>query len=263
MIETAQAAEAAGIEEMWLWEDCFFASGIAPAAAILASTERLRVGIGLMPAALRAPSLTAMEIASIARMFPGRFLPGMGHGIQDWMAQIGAKAASPMTLLREQTAAILALLRGEEVTTSGRYVQFDKVRLNYPPEVVPPLYVGGRGDKTLTLAAELADGVILDDTTDEQVRLRPERMRHVMSVLSAGRGERGLDGFEVLTFMPSRIGASADEIAQTVGELGEAGATGVAVFAGGVDGPPASGQAILDLIEVLGDGLREQVAARS
>src|SRR5690606_30771186 len=62
MIEAARVAESAGIEELWLWEDCFAASGIAPAAAILGSTQRIRVGIGLLPAPLRAPSLTAMEI---------------------------------------------------------------------------------------------------------------------------------------------------------------------------------------------------------
>jgi alkanesulfonate monooxygenase SsuD/methylene tetrahydromethanopterin reductase-like flavin-dependent oxidoreductase (luciferase family) len=41
------------------------------------------------------------------------------------MAQVGAGAASPMALLREQTAAIRALLAGETVTTAGKYVQLD------------------------------------------------------------------------------------------------------------------------------------------
>jgi alkanesulfonate monooxygenase SsuD/methylene tetrahydromethanopterin reductase-like flavin-dependent oxidoreductase (luciferase family) len=44
ILEAAHAAEAAGVEELWLWEDCFASSGVAPAAAILGATERLRVG---------------------------------------------------------------------------------------------------------------------------------------------------------------------------------------------------------------------------
>jgi 5,10-methylenetetrahydromethanopterin reductase len=36
------------------------------------------------------------------------------------MAQAGAAVASPMTLLREYTAAVRALLAGERVTTDGR-----------------------------------------------------------------------------------------------------------------------------------------------
>jgi hypothetical protein len=39
-----------------------------------------------------------MEIATLARAFPNRVRIGVGHGVQDWMAQIGAKVDSPMTL---------------------------------------------------------------------------------------------------------------------------------------------------------------------
>jgi alkanesulfonate monooxygenase SsuD/methylene tetrahydromethanopterin reductase-like flavin-dependent oxidoreductase (luciferase family) len=48
-----RAAEEAGLEELWLWEDCFAESGVAPAAAVLGWTQRLRVGIGLLPVPLR------------------------------------------------------------------------------------------------------------------------------------------------------------------------------------------------------------------
>jgi len=50
---------------------------------------------------LRNVALTAMEIATLARLFPGRLTAGIGHGVQDWMGQAGAKVESPMTLARE------------------------------------------------------------------------------------------------------------------------------------------------------------------
>ena len=97
----AEAADAAGLEELWLWEDCFRESGIAAAAAALAWTRRLRVGVGLLPVPLRNVALTAMEIATLDRLFPGRVVVGVGHGVQDWMGQVGARVESPLTLLRE------------------------------------------------------------------------------------------------------------------------------------------------------------------
>src|ERR1700722_6350086 len=97
----AAEAEAAGLDDLWLWEDCFGEGGLTSAAAVLAWTSSLRVGLGLMPAPLRNPALAAMEIATLARLFPGRFVPAVGHGVQDWMGQVGARAASPMGLLRE------------------------------------------------------------------------------------------------------------------------------------------------------------------
>ncbi|MBE1471112.1 LLM class flavin-dependent oxidoreductase [Kibdelosporangium phytohabitans] len=47
-----------------------------------------------------------------------------------------------MTLLREYAVAMRSLLAGGRVTTEGRYVKLRDVELGWPPETVPPLYVG-------------------------------------------------------------------------------------------------------------------------
>lgn len=159
--ELAKLAEEMGLDELWVWEDCFAHSGIASAAIALASTERLRVGIGLLPAPLRPISLTAMEVATLAGVYPDRLLVGLGHGVQEWMGQAGVRVASPMTLLREQTQALRSLLAGEEVTVDGRYVKLDRVQLQWPPTPATPLMIGGTGDKTLALSGELSDGLLL------------------------------------------------------------------------------------------------------
>ncbi|MGH3418203.1 MAG: LLM class flavin-dependent oxidoreductase [Streptosporangiaceae bacterium] len=70
----ALAAEAAGLAQLWVWEDCFCGSWIAAATAILAATSRVTVGIGLLPVPLRNAALTAVEIVTMARLFPGRLI---------------------------------------------------------------------------------------------------------------------------------------------------------------------------------------------
>ena len=70
--DVARSADEAGLQELWLWEDCFRESGIASAASALAWTEQLHVGVGLLPAPLRNVAVTAMEIATLHRLFPGR-----------------------------------------------------------------------------------------------------------------------------------------------------------------------------------------------
>jgi len=156
------SAEAAGLDDLWLWEDCFAEGGLTTATAALAWSGSLRIGLGLMPVPLRNPALAAMELATLARLFPGRFVPAVGHGVQPWMEQVGARAPSPMTLLREWVTATRSLLRGDAVTVSGQYVRLTDVALDWPPAAVPPLLVGARGPKTLALAGELADGLVLD-----------------------------------------------------------------------------------------------------
>ena len=158
--------EDAGVEQLWLWEDCFLEGGLTTAAAALAWSDRLQVGVGLLPVPLRNPALAAMEIATLARLFPGRLAVTLGHGVQDWMDQVGARVESPLTLLREHTSAVRALLAGETVSVTGRYVRLDEVALDWPPAVPPRLLVGGRGPHTVALAGELADGVLLDSAAD-------------------------------------------------------------------------------------------------
>src|SRR5512141_1324756 len=75
----ARRAEAAGFDELWLWDDCF------------------------LPGALTS---AAIALTTLARAFPGRILPGFGHGLARWMAQIGAAPRSSLTSLGETVDAV-------------------------------------------------------------------------------------------------------------------------------------------------------------
>ncbi|MEN4475637.1 LLM class flavin-dependent oxidoreductase [Mycolicibacterium cosmeticum] len=162
LAEFACAAEHAGVDELWLWEDCFLQGGIAQAAVALAQTRSLVVGIGVLPAPLRGVVATALEISTLATMFPGRVQLAIGHGVQRWMRQAGAAVPSPLTLLREYVTALRGLLAGHTISMSGHYVQLDAVRLQFVPDDAVPVLIGGAGPKTLALAGGIADGVLLD-----------------------------------------------------------------------------------------------------
>jgi alkanesulfonate monooxygenase SsuD/methylene tetrahydromethanopterin reductase-like flavin-dependent oxidoreductase (luciferase family) len=98
-------------------------------------------------------AITAMEMATLLRMFPGRARIGVGHGVQDWMEQVGARVESPVTLLREYIEALRALLGGGSVTTEGRYVRLRDVKLGWPPAEPGPILAGGIGPRTLRRSA--------------------------------------------------------------------------------------------------------------
>lgn len=157
----ARDLEAAGVEQLWVIEDCFFTAGVSLAATALAVTDSLTVGIGILPAVARNPAVTAMEIATLANIAPGRFVPGIGHGVQSWMAQMGARTPSPLTTLDETITVVKRLLAGEEVTFHGREVHLDGVRLDQPPATVPPVLAGVQQERSLALAGRVADGAIL------------------------------------------------------------------------------------------------------
>jgi 5,10-methylenetetrahydromethanopterin reductase len=159
--EFATKLEAGGVEQLWVIEDCFYTAGIALAATALARTEHLTVGLGIVPAVARNAAITAMEIATLANLAPGRLLAGIGHGVQEWMEQMGARTPSPVTTLAEVISNVRRLLAGERVTFAGRHVRFTDVQLDQPPSVVPPVLAGVRGPKSLALAGRVADGIVL------------------------------------------------------------------------------------------------------
>ncbi|MFF7641062.1 LLM class flavin-dependent oxidoreductase [Streptomyces canus] len=223
----ARLADETGLEELWLWEDCFREGGISTAAAALAWTDRVRVGVGLLPVPLRNVAITAMEAATLHRMFPGRAVLGIGHGVQDWMGQVGARAESPLTLLREHLLALRALLAGERVTTRGRYVSLDDVALDWPPDGPVEVLTGATGPRTLRLTGEAADGTVLTAGTP------PEGVRRARGLIDEGRRKAGrTDPHRVVVYLLTATGPDAtarlraeltDEGLADVPDLGVAG----------------------------------------
>lgn len=116
--EVAQRLEDDGVEELWIIEDCFFTAGVSLAATALAVTDRLRVGLGILPAVARNPAVTAMELATLAELAPGRLMAGIGHGVQPWMAQMGARTPSPLTTLEEVLVTLRRLLADPTATAA-------------------------------------------------------------------------------------------------------------------------------------------------
>ncbi|WP_173128158.1 LLM class flavin-dependent oxidoreductase [Kibdelosporangium persicum] len=229
-----RAAEESGLDQLWVWEDCFFESGIATAAAALAWTERLKVGVGLLPVPLRNVALTTMEAATLYRLFPDRALLALGHGVQDWMGQVGARVDSPVTLLREYVTAMRALLAGKRVTTDGRYVKLRDVALDWPPATVPPLIAGATGPRSLKLCGEVADGTLLTAATTVDM------LRQARQLIDQGRAAAGrTDDHQVIVYLAAATGegaaervaadnegvaGTAEDIAAAVRQLAEAGA---------------------------------------
>ncbi|WP_250444494.1 LLM class flavin-dependent oxidoreductase [Actinotalea sp. C106] len=181
VLDYARRAESLGFDEIWVVEDLGFRGGVAQAAAVLAATERIRVGVGVLPAAVRNAAFTAMEVATLAQLFPGRVDVGIGHGMPGWMRQVGAWPASPLRLLEDHLRSVRALTGGGAVEPGHGYVEADGVRLepSAVPEVAPRVLAGVRGPRSLALAGRAADGTVLAEPC------APEYIRQAIAHIDA------------------------------------------------------------------------------
>ena len=175
--QIAAEAERLGYAELWLAEDYFELGGIAAVSAALAATETMPVGLGVLANRVRHPAVTAMELATVSALYPGRFIAGLGHGVPDWMGQMGLRPKSFLRSLREAATGVRRLLDGEELTETGEYYAFDEVRLLHPPAEHVPIYFGVHGPRSLQLSGELAEGTLLGwFSSPDYVRWARERI---------------------------------------------------------------------------------------
>jgi len=180
----AQAIEASGFRSVWCSEDYFMTGGVSGAAVVLGATEWLAVGTRVLSTYARHPALTAMEAATLASAFPGRFRLGLGSGGLGWLDQQGIRHPRPLSSVRGNVEAIRALLAGEELTGEHGGFTFDGVRLSFRPEQPPPIVVGATGPKMTALAGEVADGLLLSVfSTPEFVRVE----RGIVAAAAPGR----------------------------------------------------------------------------
>jgi 5,10-methylenetetrahydromethanopterin reductase len=209
----ARAVEEAGADDLWVVEDLGWAASISAATMALAATERLRVGIGIAPVPLRNPALLAMELATIARVYPGRLVAGLGHGVGEWMRQVGAEPARKLAALEENIQAVRGLLQGETVTLAGREVTIDKVRLVHAPEQPPALVTGVVGPRSLELSGRVADGTILPEGVGPEKLA--EARTHITKGITKGTAKGTATGdrpaHELIVFTFLYLGGDAAE----------------------------------------------------
>ncbi len=197
----ARRAEEAGLSELWLWDDCFLPGALTSAAIALSATSHLKVGIGLIPATVYHPLFAAMEITTLAQAFPGRFMPGFGHGVDGWMKQIGAAPQSSMKTLEQTVRVIRALLRGDRITVHAHDLDLDAVQMQRIPAQPPPIYVGAMREKSLQLTGRVADGTILTGMS------APAYVRWAREQIAIGLRERdpGLQPHRVVVYAEAKV----------------------------------------------------------
>ncbi|MGE3499823.1 MAG: LLM class flavin-dependent oxidoreductase [Candidatus Binatia bacterium] len=181
----AHLAEDLGFQEVWLLEDLWFTGGIAGASAALSATRSIPIGVGVVSAILRNPAILAIEIATLAHLYPERFLPGIGLGFPPWLEQVGVNPRSPLGVVRESVTAVRRLLDGEALEAEGDTFTFRKVQLHYPPPQRVPLYVGALAPRMLQLSGEIAEGSV------SSVLSSVEYVRWMRAQIDRGRAKAG------------------------------------------------------------------------
>ena len=168
------------------------------------ATRRVRVGPSVTNAVTRHPAVAASGIATIEEIAPGRAFFGIGSGD----SAILNLAERPATLaeMRAYVGAVRTLQTKGEAEWRGR-----TARLTWATRAVP-IYLSAEGPRTLELAGEIADGVIVN------VGLEPGLVREAVAHVHAGARRAGRDpaAIDLWTLVRANV---TDDVAAGIEEI--------------------------------------------
>ena len=165
-IDHVRYAERRGFDAVWQADSRLVRECSVAMAAFAASSERIRIGSGVVDCWTRNPARLAATFSTLDDLAPGRIILGIGAWWEPLAAKVGVHRVRPLRAMREIITVVRALLANETVTYDGEFVHLDGVELDYvhqerrPKHV--PIYIGATGMKMMELAGEIADGVVLN-----------------------------------------------------------------------------------------------------
>ena len=180
----AQAAEAAGLDDLWLPDhiaippdeaegsDGRYLDPLATLAWLAALTSRIGLATGVLILPYRPPLPTAKWIATVQELSGGRVELGVGVG---WMAAefraLGVAHSQRGRLTDETLAFLHRCFANDEVEANNQRFLF----LPRPPR--PPIYVGGAPPHALERTLRYGDGWIPIGGDPEELRAPVAELR--------------------------------------------------------------------------------------
>ncbi len=171
-IEMAKYAEEQGFSEIWQADTRLARDCVVLMSALLAETNTLKIGSGVLPIWSRNPAViaatwsTMWELGGLTPEGDSRVMLGIGAWWEPIATRIGLDRRKPLKAMREHVEVIRELFTMEEVTYDGEFVQLDRVKLDVaygdtgPRDI--PIYIGATGPKMLELTGETCDGIVLN-----------------------------------------------------------------------------------------------------
>jgi 5,10-methylenetetrahydromethanopterin reductase len=179
-----ERVDALGFSNLWLTDSSLHARNSYAYLTLAAMTSpRLLLGTAVTNPLTRHPAITAAAAATVDEISEGRMILGIGAGDRPLLAL--GMAPARLASVRAAVGAVRALWSGAEVTIEDPAFELHDAHLRFGARPDIPVYISASGPKTLELAGEIADGVIL------LVGLFPEALEWAIDHVDRGAATAG------------------------------------------------------------------------
>ena len=172
------------LDTQMLERDVFVTMAMAAQA-----TSRIRISSAVLNPVTRHVSVLASAIKTVSETAPGRTEFWIGRGFSS-VQTIGIPPAT-VRQMRRCVQTLKSLLLGENVTFNGSTGIGATSRMRHGDAQLPRIFIAAHGPRTIEVAGEVADGVLL------QVGLHPQAVELARQHLEAGARRAGRDPEEL------------------------------------------------------------------
>lgn len=204
-----RAADRLGLDGVWYAEHLGFHDAVVPAAAALATTERLDVGLVGPALVSRHPGLLAMELASLGEIAPDRVRIQVGVGHPGLIARLGGEVSKPISRVESFVEGLRELLSGDSISGERAGYPFSNYQVVHYGKA-PAIDVMAMRPRMLRAAARLGDGVGLSAGASRQYMTQcVQTLEAELSQLDRPRDEYRITAFQLAAVRPDGDAAAA------------------------------------------------------
>jgi len=150
------------IDSLWVSES-WGRESFATLGAMSQVTKRIKLGTSIISIYARTPATVAMAVTTLDMLSGNRSIIGLGTStaaiVENWH---GMKFERPASRMKEYVECLRMMASGEKVNYSGQFFKANNFKIMHQPQRKQiPIFVAAVNKKMVSLASELADGVLL------------------------------------------------------------------------------------------------------
>lgn len=201
----SRIAEKVGYEYVWITDHFVNRNVFVALTQVALYTNTIQVGSGVTNPYTANPAVVASSIATINEISGNRAILGIGAGDKVTLRNLGIKRKKVLHAMRESVEIIRKLWARETVTLNGEVFKMPQARLGFRVKRPLPIYLAAQGPMMLALAAEIADGVLINASHPKDYTLAKKQLE-----IGAERGQRSLKDFDVAAYTSFSIDKDHD-----------------------------------------------------
>lgn len=177
------AAEAAGVQQIWMTQSTPAPDTLTTFAAATVQTNKVRLGTAVVPTYPRHPLALSQQVLALHDLTPGRLRLGIGPSHRPIIEGVyGLTMSTPLEHLREYVSILRAALWEGKIDHTGR---FYTIKATLPRTTHTPILISALREGAYSLAGEVADGAI------SWVSPVPYLLNKALPALRAGAAKSG------------------------------------------------------------------------